>query len=401
MILDLLGRESKVLGCVKEIIKLKGITWDHPRGYEPLIAVSREFSFLHKNISIEWDVRTLKEFGNMPIENLIEKYDLITIDHPYMGQADENQLLLPLEKYLTKKELVEHTKQSVGNSFQSYYFKDHLYALPIDAAALVSASRKDLFTEVRLELPKTREDLIKIYKKIPTDFSIAWPLCSVDLWCTFLTLCAQNVGRGFIKNYVINESVGISVLDEIKYHLEYLHPDSINMNPINVLDRMSTDDEIIYSPYLFGYTNYSREGYKMHIVNFSDCPISPISKVSSILGGVGLAISSNCKYVNQAVDYIKYVADPFVQETTFTKHGGQPGNMNAWNNEDNNKLCNNFFKNTINTLQNSFVRPQHPLWNRFQDEGSDLLHSGMTNNYSSKKIMKDLNQLYKKVIDNG
>ncbi len=74
------------------MIELKGIAWDHPRGYEPLIAASEEFKKSHPNVIIKWDVRSLKEFGDMPIEHLIERYDLITIDHPYMGQADKNGL---------------------------------------------------------------------------------------------------------------------------------------------------------------------------------------------------------------------------------------------------------------------------------------------------------------------
>ena len=76
------------------MIELKGMAWDHPRGYEPLLAASNEFSRNNSNVLINWDIRSLKEFGDMPIESLIERYDLITIDHPYMGQADKNGLLL-------------------------------------------------------------------------------------------------------------------------------------------------------------------------------------------------------------------------------------------------------------------------------------------------------------------
>jgi multiple sugar transport system substrate-binding protein len=205
----------------------------------------------------------------------------------------------------------------------------------------------------------------------------------------------------FIQNYQFNEYIGIKVINEVKYHLEYLHPDSLNMNPIHVLDRMSTDDEIIYSPYLFGYSNYSRKGYKKNIINFSDCPTNPTNNISSILGGVGLSISSNCKYVNEAMQYLKFVANPLIQETTFTKYGGQPGNMNAWNNEYNNLLCTNFFYDTQKTLQNAFIRPQHPQWNVFQEQGSEELHASLLKNEASEKIMKELNQLYRTVVTNG
>ncbi|MCG8385332.1 MAG: carbohydrate ABC transporter substrate-binding protein, partial [Cytophagales bacterium] len=76
------------------MIELRGIAWDHPRGYEPLIALSEMYSEVHPEVRITWDVRSLKEFGDMPVEDLIGRYDLITIDHPYMGQAHANQLLL-------------------------------------------------------------------------------------------------------------------------------------------------------------------------------------------------------------------------------------------------------------------------------------------------------------------
>ena len=69
------------------MIELKGIAWDHPRGYKPLIAVSKEYEKHHPYVTIKWDVRSLKEFGDMPVEHLIERYDLITIDHPVVGRV--------------------------------------------------------------------------------------------------------------------------------------------------------------------------------------------------------------------------------------------------------------------------------------------------------------------------
>ena len=45
-----------------------------------------------------------------------------------------------------------------------------------------------------------REELKYFYGKIPTGYSVAWALCPTDIWCTFLSLCAQNAGSGFIKS---------------------------------------------------------------------------------------------------------------------------------------------------------------------------------------------------------
>ncbi|WP_422079314.1 ABC transporter substrate-binding protein [Ulvibacterium sp.] len=382
---------------MSETIILKGIAWDHPRGYEPLKATSVTFAQEHPKIRIDWDIRSLKEFGDTPIEDLIDVYDLITIDHPYMGQAYSNGLLIPLEERLSGSALDEYKNQSVGPSFESYYYKGHLYALPIDAAALVAASRSDLISTLNLELPDTREKLFDFYKKIPKKYSVAWPLCATDLWCTFLTLCAQDGGRDFLKNRKIDEKLGGKVWDELKEHLKHLHPESLNWNPIQVLDNMAAGDEIIYSPFLFGYTNYSRKGYAKNVVHFSNSPANPANDVSTILGGVGLAVSAKCKQVDLAVAYVDYVARAETQEGLYTKNGGQPGNLIAWESASNNVLCHDFFDETRTTMERAYVRPRHKGWNKFQEEGAELLHNGLVKNSPSDKVMKDLNQLYRSI----
>ena len=48
--------------------KLKGMTWDHSRGYDPMIATSKVFAKKYNNeVSIEWDKRSLQAFADRPI----------------------------------------------------------------------------------------------------------------------------------------------------------------------------------------------------------------------------------------------------------------------------------------------------------------------------------------------
>lgn len=378
-------------------IALKGIAWDHPRGYEPLIAASNSFKLNNPNVDITWDVRSLKEFGDMPIEDLIEAYDFITIDHPYMGQADKNGLLLKLEEYIAADTLDVLKSQSLGRCFEVYQYNTHTYALPIDAAALVASYRKDKIEALGAELPRTRDQLIPFYKKLPTEFSVAWALCPTDIWCTFLSLCAQNGGINFIKNQTLDVKVGSAAIDEIKHHLDYIHPESLNWNPIQILDRMGNEDNIIYSPYLFGYTNYSRKDYTKHLVHFTNSPIGNKQHISTIMGGVGLAASALTKHPKTASEFLAYIASAEVQKGIFTKHGGQPANRLAWENDANNILCNNFFMNTATTIQNAYIRLQHAGWNQFQEQGAAIIHDAIVTGKDSNKTMKQLNQLYKSI----
>ena len=379
-------------------IELKGMAWDHPRGYEPLRALSKDFTKSHPDVSIKWDIRSLKAFGDMPIEDLIEDYDLITIDHPYMGQAHKNQLLTDLKGFIATEELAIFKSSFVDHCYESYHYKGHLYALPIDAAALVAAKRDDLFSELGLTAPTTHKDLMGFYNKIPDRYSVAWALCPTDIWCSFLTLCAQNGGNGFIDDDGIDTKIGVEVINQLKYHLGFLHPESINWNPIQILDHMANNDEIIYAPYLFGYTNYSRLGYAQNIVTFIDSPRNPKIGISTILGGVGLAVSANCENKEMAVDLLKYIANSEHQEGVYVQHQGQPAALSAWKNEANNVLCGDFFKNTMSTMRNAYVRPQHPGWNQFQEQGAEVVHKGVVKNRQAEVVIKELNALYKSIV---
>ncbi|WP_203256936.1 extracellular solute-binding protein [Hyunsoonleella ulvae] len=379
------------------MIELKGIAWDHPRGYEPLIATSKAFQENNPNVNITWKVRSLKEFGDTPIEDLIENFDIITIDHPYMGQAHKKGLLLQLENYITPEALDALKQQALGKCFDIYNCEDHFYATPIDAAALVASYRKDIIDSLELSLPKNQEELKAFYKKLPSGFSVAWALCPTDIWCTFLTLCAQNFGSGFIDNNKINSKVGISALDDIKFHVEHSHPQSLNWNPIQILDNMGNEESIIYSPYLFGYTNYSRKGYTKNLVHFTNSPTGLQKDISTIMGGVGLAVSALTKHPEIASKYVNYAASAEVQKGVFTKNDGQPASKTAWESKTNNVLCNDFFNDTKWTIENAYIRPQHPGWNAFQEQGADIIHDGILKDTSSEAIMNTLNDYYKSV----
>ncbi len=101
---------------------LKGLTWDHPRGYSPLIKGASEYESLHPGLRIHWDRRTLREFGEAPIEQYLDRYDLIIMDHPFVGFAAAHDVLVELGDYLTEAEKAGFACDSVGPSWDSYRY---------------------------------------------------------------------------------------------------------------------------------------------------------------------------------------------------------------------------------------------------------------------------------------
>ena len=71
------------------MITLRGITWDHPRGYAPLAASVAPYAQAH-SVRVEWERRSLKDFGDAPLPELARDYDLLIIDHPHVGQESES-----------------------------------------------------------------------------------------------------------------------------------------------------------------------------------------------------------------------------------------------------------------------------------------------------------------------
>ena len=62
---------------------LRGMTWDHPRGYRPLEA----FAAHCPAAGVSWDRQSLAAFEAQPIAELARSYDLMVIDHPGLGAA--------------------------------------------------------------------------------------------------------------------------------------------------------------------------------------------------------------------------------------------------------------------------------------------------------------------------
>jgi len=46
---------------------LRGIAWDHTRGFVPMVATAQRFHELHPEIEIRWEKRSLQAFADAPI----------------------------------------------------------------------------------------------------------------------------------------------------------------------------------------------------------------------------------------------------------------------------------------------------------------------------------------------
>ena len=379
------------------MITLKGMTWDHARGYDPMIATSKEYSKKNSDIEILWDKRSLQAFADRPIELMAHDYDFIVIDHPHVGEASSKQLLynFSLAKNYSNQ-LEELSKRSVGMSHASYNFNNGQYALAIDAATPVAAYRPDLLDNI----PSNIDDVILLAEKN----KVLWPLNPV--FCiTYFNSIAANWGMPINtpEKHFIDKKIGIEILILMKKLTKLLPQECLKMDPIQTLDFMSENNDKIYSPMLYGYVNYSREGFRKNRIKFDDMPsFDPSSKINckgSQIGGTGLAISAFSKNIDLALDYAFWVASKDCQSSLFYFSGGQPGHLDAWKNNQINEDSLNFFLSTLKTMEKGWVRPRYNGYMYFQDVAGSIINDFLNGDGKEETIIDKLTNEFEKSFD--
>jgi multiple sugar transport system substrate-binding protein len=135
---------------------------DHPRGYQPLAASVGPYAAA-SDVQVSWDRRSLREFGDAPLDALAEEYDLLIVDHPHVGMAAESRCLLALDTCLDPGLLDALAQQSAGPSHASYTYAGHQWALAVDAAMQAGAYRPDLLDD---PLPSTWEGVLALAERL-------------------------------------------------------------------------------------------------------------------------------------------------------------------------------------------------------------------------------------------
>jgi multiple sugar transport system substrate-binding protein len=375
---------------------LAGSTWGHPRGFGPLIALSEENPDLF-SARVKWDIRTLQQFADHSFEDLSSKYDLIVFDHPFIGEAAQSNYLLPLNHLLDADYIYDQKINSVGKSFESYSWNNNLYALPIDVAGHVSARRADLFTSLKIDEPKTWTEVLALANRMASTKGprVAVPGIGVDIWCLFMTLCAnQGVMPYETKKYTVPVDVGMQVLKTISQLIELSPEDARHWNPIDLLDTMSEGDDVLYCPALFGYSNYSIDGFRNALVSFGSLPSAGFGPSGGILGGAGIGVSTNSRFPIEAAQIAGVLASPEIQRTLYATNGGQPGHRSAWISPEINTLAHGFYANTLDTLDRSFLRRRFPGFIHVQSDSGKVLAKTIYGQISFTSALKEIDEIY-------
>ncbi len=272
-------------GALAEI-ELRGMTWSHPRGYDPLVAASAQW-LKDKGVKIVWDKRSLQDFETYPVETLARQYDLIIIDHPHVGQIAAENCLAPFDDPARAADNEAMARASVGPSWPSYFWLGRQWALPIDAATQVLAWRPDL-----IEAPPAKwEDVMALARAD----AVVCPMRPPHSLMALYTLTGA-LGRPCQVEGpdLVDARAGAEALARLGELMAHVDPKAYEWDPIAAFEAMvEPTSRLACAPLIYGYVSYAIEGFRPRRLAFADiAALGPLGPVGSALGGTGLAVSA-------------------------------------------------------------------------------------------------------------
>ncbi|MCF6475931.1 carbohydrate ABC transporter substrate-binding protein [Nonomuraea sp. MG754425] len=342
---------------------MRGLTWDHPRGYAPLDELTRldlagANPYGQVPEPIAWDRQPLEGFESEPIAALCETYDVLVIDHPGLGAATD--ALVPMEELFEPGELAG--RRFAGRSGDSYRLDGRQWALPLDAATQVAAARPGV------AVPRTWPEASERARDTRMALCLGGPHA-------FLMFCALACGE------YLDEAAGERALELMAELLAHADPGLSVRNPIGVLDALAAG-EVDWCPLLYGYVTYP--------LAFADAPAWPGRAPGSVLGGTGLVVSRRrVGAVRDAVraHLLRLTSEP-VQGALFAATGGQPAARSVWTAAD----APAFYRDTLATMEAAWVRPRFPGYIALQERSSALIRDGLLARTPARDLLKHLHE---------
>lgn len=374
---------------------IKGITWDHSRAFPPLVAVSQRYEELNPGVSIRWDKRTLDEFGHKPIDQLINEYDLIVIDHPWAEFCFDRNLIIDQKKHLSIDQWNDLEQNCVGASFESYVFDNKLMAIPIDGATPVPSWRPDLMDRNNLQLPNNWDDLISLADKK----HVVMPGFGADLFLNWLMLLhALGVHPFENSNVIAEKEKAIEAMSLLKRLAEPMPREIRNWNPIKIAELMTLEDRFAYCPFAYSYGNYCRSSFTEKPLRYGNLIQLNGRPLRSILGGTGISISSGCKEIELALDFSLYCASSEVQSKIYTYAGGQPVRKEAWVSDILKDFTGGFLSDSYLSHERALIRPRYNGYVPLQEKAGVPLQQFIMGEISSNKAWETIGICYRESL---
>jgi len=360
----------------------RGLTWDHPRGRLALETAAREFSATGPD-TLSWDAHPLEGFESTPITELAERYDLIVLDHPHLGDALAADCLTPLDELFPAEALAGWAEAAVGPSFASYVVDARPWALPLDAATQVSARRPGTVPTA----PGTWDEVRELARTARVAPSLAGPHAFLSL-CSIAVSAGADPARDADFLPAAEWDAALALLVELA---ERAPAEAAVLNPIGLLEAMSAG-RIDYVPLVYGYVPYARRTGGARVA--FGAPPTIDGRIGSTLGGTGIAVTRRSTPTPALLGHIAWLLSDTAQRGFIPAHEGQPSARSAWQDGEVDAASGGFYSGTLATIEAAWVRPRFAGYIPVQTAASAVIRDAVAGRIAPEPARERVAELF-------
>ena len=363
-------------------VVLRGLTWDHPRGYRPLEV------FSHPEVSVEWDRQPLSGFESTPLVELAAQYDLLVIDHPGLGAAVETGAVLPVEDVFSPDDLASWKSQALAPTWSSYQLEGHGWALPLDAATQACVYRADRISTP----PQDWSDVLLLSEEAGHRGRGGVVLCVAGPHAGLMLLGLAGDRSGGTGR-LLDKGRAIAALELLRRVWRRSDQSAAELDPIGVHELLAAD-EAVCCPLVYSYASYG------HTLTWAAAPrlFTQDGVGNGTLGGTGLAVTPRAySKVLAVTKYVRGLLDVRTQLDVVSAVGGQSATAAVWESAAVDRAWGGHYSATLETVRTSYVRPRFDGWIGFQDELSERVRELLGNDDDLSAAVDRIEDDYRKV----
>jgi multiple sugar transport system substrate-binding protein len=226
--------------------------------------------------------------------------------------------------------------------------------------------------------------------------AVIFPGKAIDSLMHFWMLCvALGSPPAAQSGRLVDPAVGEAALLRLRALAERCPPACLDWNPIRVCEELAAGRTAAYCPFAYGYSNYARAGYAAHRLAFGPLVTLHGRRLRSTLARDRAGPFVRLPRAGVGRPFRRgRAASPEWQRTLYTWSGGQPGHRLAWLDEEANRLTNDYFRETLSTLEEAWLRPRYDGYLHLQDRGAEVLHQWLRAGGPAQPVLAELERLH-------
>ena len=368
-------------------VNLRIVAWDDPRCVAPL-----------RNAAAAWSERTgdritisrrpLQAFNDQPLRELAPECDVMIVDYPHMAQAVAERAVTPIEELVEGEVILRTTKRAVGAAQESFLVDGVASGLASDAACHVSAHRRARLAQLGIDPPSSWEEVFALQETAPGSVALAlYPTDAIS--CLLSLLAPAGAGPDGGRDMFRDPAAAIDATALLRRLASGVEEFCWRCTPRELFREAESRPDLAFIPLTFGYvgrTTPGQGGWRFG---------PPPAGCGSLLGGAGMAVSSQTRLVREAAAFASWYCSDEGQVLA-GRNGGQPAGLAAWEDTESNALTDDFFSRTRPTQEAAWVRPLAVWWPYAQKELGTALADFLRRRVPPERIVAELEAIYRR-----